>query len=218
MLIAQDRTEGVGRLVWNGNQPAVVKTRDLLYDAYFGLRSGGTQRWLTTVPVDLDASGYAPWAPGKKGGTGVVTMIQKVGDIEATQFFFAPRSLGRASFVMAMRVRNTGAQTATQVAAFSLQNFHLGFGRPGSMEDNDDQYDGNGELSNKGATVDENGETIELDASGGKTDFIERAFAGVVVARPLDPVSHYGTAPTANASRVSGVRVSPTIASRSDCP
>jgi hypothetical protein len=191
-----------GGEVWNGNQPAVVKTRDLLYDAYFGLRSGGTQRWLTTIPVDLDASGYAPWEPGKKGGTGVVTMVQKVGDLEATQFFFAPRALSRASFVMAMRVRNTGAAKATQVAAFSLHNFHLGYGRPGSMEDNDDQYNANGELSNKNATVDENGETIELDASGGKTDFIERAFAGVIVARALAPVAHYGTAPTVNVYKI----------------
>jgi hypothetical protein len=191
-----------GGEVWNGNQPAVVKTRDLLYDAYFGLRSGGTQRWLTTIPVDLDASGYAPWAAGKKGGTGVVTMVQKVGDLEATQFFFAPRALSSASFVMAMRVRNTGAAKATQISAFSLHNFHLGFGRPGSMEDNDDQFDMNGNLSSKGATVEENGETIELFMNGGKVDFVEKAFAGVVVARSLAPVAHYGTAPTVNVYKI----------------
>lgn len=174
-----------GGEVWNGNQPAVIKTRDILYDAYFGLRSGGSQRWLTSVPVDLDASGYAPWAAGKKGGTGVVTMVQKVGDLEAMQFFFAPRAMSHASFVMAMRVRNTGAAKATQISAFSIHNFHLGFGRPGPMAD-----------------IDENGETIELDTSGGKFDFIERAFAGVVVARALAPVSHYGTAPASNVYQI----------------
>jgi hypothetical protein len=197
----EPQIDASGGEVWNGGQPAVVRTRDLLYDAYFGLRSEGTQRWMTSVPVDLDASGYAPWAQGGQGGTGVVTMVQKVGPLEATQYFFAPRALGHAGFVMAMRVRNTGAVAAPQVAAFSLHNFHLGFGRPGSMEDSDDQYQ-NGEVSNKGSTVGDNGETIVIDKNASTTDIIERAFAGVVVGRALAPVAHYGTAPMVDVFKI----------------
>ncbi len=170
-----------GDEVWLGNQPQAVKTRDLLYDAYFGLRSGGDQRWLTTIPVDLDVSGYVAWQAGATGGTGVVQMVQKVGDLEATQLFFAPQALGHAGFVMAMRVKNAGAAPATGVSAFSLHNFHLGYGRPGPLDD-----------------LAENGETITFDGSGAKADFLERAFAGVVVARALGAASHHGASNAAS--------------------
>ncbi|WP_437279656.1 glycoside hydrolase family 15 protein [Sorangium sp. So ce375] len=164
-----------GEEVWLGNQPQAVPTRDLLYDAYFGLRSDGHQRWLTEVPVDLDASGYAGWTDGQRGGTGVVTMVQRVGNLECTQFFFAPQGLPQAGFVMAMRVENLGERPAEGVSAFSLHNFHLGFGRPGVMVD-----------------IGESGETVAYDASPGRRDFLERAFAGVVVARALEPPAHHG--------------------------
>jgi hypothetical protein len=165
-----------GNELWNGNQPLSVLTRDVLYDAYFGVRAAGNQRWLTSVPVDLDRSGYAGWAPGANGGTGVVTMVQALGDLETTQYFFAPRNLPHAAFVMAMRVKNTGVATAPGVSAFSLHNFHLGFGRPGSLSD-----------------IGEQGETIDFQSGGGDSDFLERAFAGVVVARALGAPSHHGT-------------------------
>jgi hypothetical protein len=164
-----------GNELWNGNQPLSVLTRDVLYDAYFGIRAAGNQRWLTSVPVDLDRSGYAGWAAGANGGTGVATMVQKLGDLETTQYFFAPTSLPHAAFVMAMRVKNTGVVTAPGVSAFSLHNFHLGFGRPGSLAD-----------------IGEQGETIEFQSGGGDADFLERAFAGVVVARALGAPSHHG--------------------------
>ena len=169
-----------GNEVWSGNQPQAVKTRDLLYDAYFGLRSGGTQRWLTSVPVDLDASGYAPYAGGAIAGTGVATMVQRVGDLETTQFFFAPTALEQAGFVMAMRVRNTGAAPAAGVSAFSLHNLHLGYGRPGVMQD-----------------IGENGETV-IYSGGGQPEFIERAFAGAVLARALAPVARHGASNSAS--------------------
>ncbi|MGK3989998.1 glycoside hydrolase family 15 protein [Sorangium sp. So ce136] len=164
-----------GEEVWVGNQPQAVRTRDLLYDAYFGLRSGGKQRWLTEVPVDLDASGYAGWTEGERGGTGVVTMVQRVGNLECTQFFFAPQGLEQAGFVMAMRVENRGDAAEEGVSAFSLHNLHLGFGRPGAMSD-----------------IGESGETVAYDGSGGRRDFLERAFAGVVVARALEPAARHG--------------------------
>jgi GH15 family glucan-1,4-alpha-glucosidase len=163
--------DGAGNEVWSGNQPQSVATRDLLYDAYFGLRSGGAQGWLTARPVDLDRSGYAPWAAGKTGGTGVAMMVQSAEALEVTQYFFAPHALGHDGFVMLARVRNTGASDATGVSVFSLHNFHLGFGRPGVMAD-----------------IGEQGETIAFDPATG--DLLERAFAGVVVARPLAAPSH----------------------------
>ncbi|KYF71213.1 glycosyl hydrolase, partial [Sorangium cellulosum] len=164
-----------GEEVWVGDQPQIVPTRDLLYDAYFGLRSEGKQRWLTEVPVDLDASGYAGWTEGQRGGTGVVTMVQRVGNLECTQFFFAPQGLEQAGFVMAMRVQNLGDAAAEDVAAFSLHNLHLGFGRPGVMAD-----------------IGDSGETVAYDGSEGRRDFLERAFAGVVVARALEPAARHG--------------------------
>ncbi|WP_434045512.1 MULTISPECIES: glycoside hydrolase family 15 protein [Sorangium] len=171
----EPRLDERGEEVWVGNQPQVVPTRDLLYDAYFGLRSEGKQRWLTEVPVDLDASGYAGWTEGQRGGTGVVTMVQRVGNLECTQFFFAPQGLEQAGFVMAMRVQNRGDVAAEDVAAFSLHNLHLGFGRPGVMAD-----------------IGESGETVAYDEGEGRRDFLERAFAGVVVARALEPAARHG--------------------------
>ncbi|RYE94249.1 MAG: glycosyl hydrolase, partial [Myxococcales bacterium] len=75
-------------------------------------------------------------------------------------------------FVMVVRLRNTGAAPMSGVQAFSIHNFHLGFGRPGVMENIGNQ-----------------GETIGYDEA--KKDFLERAFAGVVVGRALAPVAHH---------------------------
>ncbi|NMO19045.1 glycosyl hydrolase [Pyxidicoccus fallax] len=159
-----------GRDVFDRGQPRVVHSRDLLFDAFFGLRSGGTQRWLNSkdVSVDADASGYWRWADGKTGGTGIASMVQKVGDLEVTTFVFAPQAVEHASFVMALRVRNTGNAPATGVSAFSLHNFHLGFGRPGV----------NSELE-------QNGETVEVNGNV----FSEKGFAGVLAIRPVGAVA-----------------------------
>ncbi|WP_437756864.1 glycoside hydrolase family 15 protein [Sorangium sp. So ce1389] len=179
-----------GEEVWVGNQPQAVRTRDLLYDAYFGLRSDGKQRWLTEVPVDLDASGYAGWTEGERGGTGVVTMVQRVGNLECTQFFFAPQGLEQAGFVMAMRVENRGEVEEEGVSAFSLHNLHLGFGRPGAMSD-----------------IGESGETVAYDGSAGRRDFLERAFAGVVVARALEPVARHGASSASSPPELNVYRI-----------
>lgn len=160
--------DAAGADVFERGQPRVVHSRDLLFDAFFGLRSEGTQRWLTTQDANLDASGYAPWTQGKTAGTGVTTMVQKVGPLELTTYVFAPKEFPHASFVMALRVRNTGTTTVTGVSAFSLHNFHMGFGRPGVM-----------------AETDENGETVERSGNV----LSEKGFAGVLVARPLGPVT-----------------------------
>jgi hypothetical protein len=51
----EPQLDAMGREVWVGNQPQMVKTRDVLFDAYFGLRASGQQRWLTQAPA---SSGY----------------------------------------------------------------------------------------------------------------------------------------------------------------
>ena len=169
-----------GNDVWSGNQPQSVATRDLLFDAYFGLRSEGSERWLTTAPVDRDHSGYAGYADGKVGGTGIASLVQTQGALELTQYFFAPRDFPHAGFVMAMRARNTGPSKLEGLAAFSLHNFHLGYGRPGPLAD-----------------LAANGETIDFDPA--KQALVERGFAGVVVARPLGAVlRHAATTPGSN--------------------
>ena len=173
-----------GSEVWSGNQPQSVISRDLLFDAFFGLRSAGNQKWLKKVPVDLDKSGYASWKSGKSGGTGVIAMVQTDGAIRATQLFFAPRGLPHNSFVMVVHLENTGASSLPGVSTFSLHNFHLGFGRYGVIAD----------LQTK--DIDENGETVSFDGSNGKADFLEKAFAGVVVARALGQPAHHGSSTT----------------------
>lgn len=175
-----------GNEVWIGNQPQVVRSRDLLYDAYFGLRSGGSQRWLQGIPILEEASGYAAREAGAEGGTGILTWQQNVDGLELTSYAFAPMTLPHAGFVFAIRVRNMATTEAQDVSVFSLHNFHLGFGRPGVMVD-----------------LGETGETVVVDAANGRTDLIERAFAGVVVTRSLGTASrasawHLGSPPSEN--------------------
>lgn len=175
--------DGQGEEVWDGSQFAAVYTRDLLYDAYFGLRAPDSQFWMTSTPVDLDASGYAGWKSGEVGGTGLVTMVQKAGDLETTQYFFTPQALEEVGFVMVMKVKNTGGATLSGVQAFSIHNFHLGFGRANAPWD-------------VGEDIGDNGETLIWDGQSG--EYVERGFAGVVVARPLATVAHHGSTPGAD--------------------
>jgi MYXO-CTERM domain-containing protein len=177
--------DAAGNEVWNGSDFAAAFTRDLLYDAYFGLRDGNGQAWLPSQPVDLDASGYAGWQEGTTGGTGVITMVQTMGTLEATQYFFAPMELETNGFVMAMRVRNTGGIAVPGAQAFSLHNVHLGYGRAtSSYQVHDD--------------IGENGETLVFDGTGGGAAFTERGFAGVIAMRAVGDVAHYGAAPAVN--------------------
>ena len=164
-----------GQDVWDGGQFATVHTRDLLFDAYFGLRAAGEQFWLTTAPVDLEASGYVP-------GTGVATMVQQIGALRATTHAFALQGLEGGGFVLALALENTGGQAIAGVEAFSLHNFHLGFGRPQRPW----------EVPQDLAA---NGETIVVD---GDEWLIERGFAGVIAIRGLGAVSHHGVGPGAD--------------------
>ncbi|HWB75621.1 MAG TPA: hypothetical protein VG755_11720, partial [Nannocystaceae bacterium] len=174
-----------GSEVWNGSGFSAVHTRDLLYDAYFGLRGASGSTWLSSVPADLDASGYLGIDDADAGGTGIVTLVQRWNDLQATTYVFAPMELPHTAMVMVLHVRNDGDAAQSDVQAFSLHNVHLGFGRPASS-------------FAVGGDIAANGETLEHDDEGGSASYRERGFAGVVVARTLGPIAHFGTSPGQN--------------------
>ncbi|RYE94248.1 MAG: hypothetical protein EOO75_02460 [Myxococcales bacterium] len=47
-----------GQETWSGNQPLAVRSRDLLYDAYFGVRRGGQPLLLTPAGCPTTASSW----------------------------------------------------------------------------------------------------------------------------------------------------------------
>ena len=124
----EPRIDAGGAEVWSNNLPEDIKARDLLFDTYFGLRSDGNQRWLTALPVDLDASGW-------EEGSSVIRMVQSLGDLQATTYVWAPWSLERSAMAMVLKVENTGNATVSGLTAFHLQNVHVGEGRPGPTQD-----------------------------------------------------------------------------------
>lgn len=159
--------DAAGNVVFDGFQPKVIRTRNLLFDSYFGIRAGGTQRWLQNLTPT--ASGYED---------GIVWWLQSTNGLTLTTYVFAPRGVPHSAYVMLLHVEGAGA-----TSAFLLQNFHLGFGRPAPGV---------------------NGETVVVATN---KDILERAFAGVVVARPLGAVQHAlawnpGTAATSNGYQI----------------
>ena len=159
----EPQLDAQGHELWSGTQFQVVPTRGLLFDAYFGVRAAGQQRWLTSTPVD--ASGYATAPPSPRAGSGVITLTQHALGLTLTTSVFAPRTLEHAAFAMILCAKNEGATPVAQVSVFSLQNLHLGYGRPGVM-----------------TPLTTNGETLLVSPAN---DVFERAFAGVVGTRPL---------------------------------
>lgn len=159
----EPQLDALGMDAWNGNQPLYVKSRDLLFDAYFGLRVNGQQRWLDSTTVTNSAYATAP--PSPRGGSGIVTFQQAALGLTLTTSVFSPRSFPRASYVAVLCAKNTGSTALTGVSVFHLTNLHLGFGRPGVLTD-----------------IGNTGETIVVSPAG---DLFERGFAGVVGVRPL---------------------------------
>lgn len=94
--------------------------RELAWDAYFGLRLGGTGSWLTGAGAPQ--ARYLP-------GTGIIEAVQQQGAIEATTYLFAPFDLAAPAAAMLLRIKNTGASAlGPGDSAFSIHNFHLGDG------------------------------------------------------------------------------------------
>ncbi len=155
----EPRWDENGNEVWVGSLPQAVMTRDLLFDAYFGIRLAGQQQWLTDLPVDLDASGWVP-------GTNVLRMVQTLGDLQLTTYAWAPWGLDRSAMALVLEVENVGTAVTSAISVFSIQNLHLGEGRPGPTQE-----------------IGAQNETIIVDGASKRLE--ERGFAGVVATVPL---------------------------------
>ncbi|HEY3445658.1 MAG TPA: glycoside hydrolase family 15 protein [Myxococcales bacterium] len=100
---------------------ATVASRELAYDAYFGLRLNGTGKWLSETGV-LPAVRYLP-------GTGIIESVQTVGSVQATTYVFAPFEASAPVALMLLKVKNTGsAALGAGDAAYSIHNLHVGDG------------------------------------------------------------------------------------------
>lgn len=152
-----------GNELWQGEQPQAVHTRDLLFDAYFGLRVQGDAFWLAEQDVDLDASGWGDVGGGTGGGTHLVGMVQHGPGWTATTWTWSPWGLERSAMAMVVEVENTGNIALSDLQADLLLNLHLGEGRPGPDQETGAQN-----------------ETVVLG-----TGVEERGFAGVTYARPF---------------------------------
>ncbi len=115
-----------GRLVTLTEAPyafrsAGVASRDVVYDAYFGVRSGGEGSWLGEVPVDTMR--YVDQA-------GIVETTQHVGALTTRTYAFSPFGLEAPCVVLALSVTNDSGVAQNDAAAYSLFNLHLGSGAP----------------------------------------------------------------------------------------
>lgn len=156
--------DSAGAEVWVNDQPRSVHARDLLLDAYFGLRVDDQASWLPDEAVDLDASGWAaPDEPGV-GGTNLVRIVQTAAGLEATTWVWAPWDLPRSAMALVLELHNPGA-TPLPVQAFGLLNLHLGEGRPEPDQE-----------------IGAQNETVVVHSAG---RIEERGFAGVVASHAL---------------------------------
>ncbi|MCP4500205.1 MAG: hypothetical protein GY822_09625 [Deltaproteobacteria bacterium] len=105
---------------------SAIESRDLLFDAYFGVRSSdGTvvSEWLAELPLPADASAQ----PALLLGTGILETAQlaRTDDLIVRTFSFFPMALASPTLVQMLEVTNNGS-AALDVTAFSLMNAHLG--------------------------------------------------------------------------------------------
>lgn len=114
------------RLTFLSDHPYVERapgdlTRDLAYDAYFGLRASGGAAWLSERPVE---------ALEYRDQTHVVHATQSLGPLRGETYVLAPWGLEAPAVVLVLRVTNTARVPVTDAAAYALLNFHLGSGAP----------------------------------------------------------------------------------------
>jgi MYXO-CTERM domain-containing protein len=96
---------------------ATSETPELMRGLHFGLRAGGTNRWLDGAPVDqLD---YL-------GDTGIIRVVQRHGDLVATQYFFAAFGGQLPHLVAIADVVNDGSAAQTDGALFLLADLAVG--------------------------------------------------------------------------------------------
>jgi MYXO-CTERM domain-containing protein len=110
-----------------------TNTRSLMFDLYFGVRTGGQNIWLTEVPI-VEA--------GYDSDTGIVRIVQEWQSLRITQSFFGPFDVDGAAMVAVAEVENTGSSSLTDAALFSIQNLHIGDGSDGSGNERAQWLDG----------------------------------------------------------------------------
>jgi glycosidase len=96
-------------------------TRDLAYDAYFGVRAAGGGAWLGELPVEN---------VGYENQSHVIHATQSFGPLRAETYVWSPWSIESPALVMVLHVTNVSRLTLTDAAAYALLNFHLGSGAP----------------------------------------------------------------------------------------
>lgn len=138
-----------------------IETRNLAYDLYLGLRAAGQSRWLTDVR--LDEAGY-------ETGTNLIRTVQRDSGLRVTTHYVAPMSLEARALLIVAEVVNEGPDTS-DVALFSIHNFHLGSGPDRTT-----------------------GERVRWDASFGA--YLETgAGSGTLIIKPLTPASRHTASP-----------------------
>jgi len=98
---------------------AQTPTRELLFDFYFGVRVDGQNHWLTDVAID--EAGY-------DADSGMVRVVQSVGKVRLTQYFYGPFTSEGPAMIAAIEVSNQGSGSLSDAAIFSIQNLHVGSG------------------------------------------------------------------------------------------
>jgi MYXO-CTERM domain-containing protein len=106
-----------------------IVRRNLAFDTYFGVKTGGTAAWL---------GGRAPSEVGYVAETNMIRSATTVGGVTTESFFVAPFGYEGNALVMLLKVTNTSG-SAQPVTAYSIHNFKLG------SAGNPDAPDANGE-------------------------------------------------------------------------
>ncbi len=101
------------------HRDAATRTPNLLYDAYPGLRISGANTWLTTKPVS---------AAGFDQQRGITRVVQRLGDVEVTQWMWSPYGVDVPALAVAYDVSNLGTTPLQDAALFLLINAHMGSG------------------------------------------------------------------------------------------
>lgn len=159
-----DRLEHGWSHVYQQLAPGATVTTDTLYDTYFGYSDlEGTGGWLV-APDEVDTV----------DGTGIVTSVQQVGDLEFTQYAFMPMTFDGWGVVQVTRVRNTSrTESSPRFELTSLHNWKPGGGETFAAYDHEN--------------VVERGSSSSLwyRAPGADEVTCEQVYDTVVAGRPL---------------------------------
>jgi GH15 family glucan-1,4-alpha-glucosidase len=93
------------------------RTPNLMYDAYPGLRIHGVNTWMTSKPVT--SANYDQQR-------GIIQVVQRIGDVELTQWLWNPYGISNAAMVWTFDVKNVGTTALSDSSLFVLINAHLG--------------------------------------------------------------------------------------------